>query len=112
MQIGMEFRLPARIRKKGKWYVASCPSLDVHSQGHTRDEARQNLIDALVFFLESCFARGTLEEVLRAGGFTPRAARLGARTRLVKDEESVIVPLPFMIRSRRSSPHGTARDVA
>ena len=112
MQIGMEFRLPARIRKKGKWYVSSCLSLDVHSQGHTRDEARQNLIDALVFFLESCFARGTLEEVLRAAGFAPRTARLSARTRLVKDEESVTVPLPFTIRSRRSSAQGNARDVA
>lgn len=112
MQIGIEFRLPAKTRKKGKWYVSSCPSLDVHSQGHTREEARQNLIDALVFFLESCFARGTLEEVLRAAGFTPRTARLGARTRLVKDEESVTVPLPFMIRPRRSSVQGSARDVA
>jgi len=65
MQIGMEFRLPAKVRKKGKWYVSSCPLLDVHSQGHTKEEARQNLIDALVFFLESCFERGTLEEVLR-----------------------------------------------
>ena len=67
-QIGVEFRLPAKIRKKGRWYVSSCPPLDVHSQGHTKEEARRNLIDALVFFLESCFERGTLEEVLRDEG--------------------------------------------
>ncbi len=63
VQIGIEFRLPAKIRKKGKWYVSSCPSLDVHSQGRTKDEARQNLIDALAFFLESCVRRGTLADV-------------------------------------------------
>ena len=56
-KIGVEFRLPAKIRKKGRWYVSSCPSLDVHSQGHTKDEARRNLVDALVFFLESCVHR-------------------------------------------------------
>jgi predicted RNase H-like HicB family nuclease len=65
MQIGIEFRLPVRIRKKGKWYVSSWPSLDVHSQGHTKEEARRNVVDALVFFLESCVHRQTLADVLR-----------------------------------------------
>ena len=100
MQVGVEFRLPARIRKRGKWYVSSCLSLDVHSQGHTKEEARQNLIDALVFFLESCFERGTLEEVLRQAGFVP-AAMVAARGRVAKRAESVTVPLPFAIRQHR-----------
>jgi predicted RNase H-like HicB family nuclease len=68
MQAALEFRLPARVRKKGKWYVSSCPALDVHSQGRTSAEARQNLADALAFFLESCFERGTVADVLRAAG--------------------------------------------
>jgi predicted RNase H-like HicB family nuclease len=112
MQIGIEFRLPAKIRRKGKWYVSSCSSLDVHSQGHTREEARRNLIDALVFFLESCFERGTLEEVFRAGGLAPLTTRPAARTRLVRDGESVTVSLPFMIRPRRSAAHGNAQGAA
>jgi predicted RNase H-like HicB family nuclease len=103
MDIGIEFRLPARIRKKGKWYVSSCPSLDVHSQGHTKDEARRNLIDALVFFFESCFERGTLDEVLREAGFVSAPARPVGKGRLPKDAESVTVPLPFMIRQRRTT---------
>ena len=70
-QIGVEFRLPVKIRKKGKWYVSSCVSLDVHSQGHTKEEARRNLVDALVLFLESCFDRGTLGAVLRKASFAP-----------------------------------------
>ena len=102
MNVGIEFRLPARIRKKGKWYVSSCPSLDVHSQGHTKEEARRNLVDALVFFLESCFERGTLEEVLREAGFVPAVAPTAAKGRGAKREESVTVPLPFMIRQRRA----------
>ncbi len=111
-QIGIEFRLPAKIRKKGKWFVSSCPSLDVHSQGHTKEEARQNLIDALVFFLESCFERGTLEAVLRDAGFVPLAMRQTPHGRSVKNGESVTVPLPFMIRHRRSAAHPNAQGAA
>jgi hypothetical protein len=33
MQVQMEFILPALIRKRGRWYAASCPPLDVHTQG-------------------------------------------------------------------------------
>ena len=69
--------MPATVRKKGKWYVSSCRALDVHSQGHTREEARQNLIDALVFFFESCFKRGTLADVLRDAGFMRDARKVG-----------------------------------
>src|SRR5438094_2213399 len=100
--IRVEFRLPAKVRKRGKWYVSSCPSLDVHSQGHTKQEARQNLIDALVFFLESCFERGTLETVLRDAGFVPVVASRAAKGRSPKDNESVTVPVPFTVRSRRA----------
>ncbi|HXQ24483.1 MAG TPA: type II toxin-antitoxin system HicB family antitoxin [Candidatus Acidoferrales bacterium] len=72
-RIGIEFRLPAKIRKKGKWYVSSCPSLDVHSQGRTKAEARRNLADALLFFLESCVRRQTLGDVLPAAGLRVNA---------------------------------------
>jgi predicted RNase H-like HicB family nuclease len=112
MNVGIEFRLPARIRKKGKWYVSSCPSLDVHSQGHTKEEARRNLVDALVFFLESCFERGTLEAVLREAGFASAAAPAAVKARASKREESVTVPLPFTVRQRRPSAHGNAQSAA
>lgn len=68
MKASVEFTLPALVRKKGKWYVSSCEALDVHSQGHTRDEAERNLKDALATFLASCFERGTLDAVLRESG--------------------------------------------
>jgi len=68
MRAGIELHLPVKIHKQGKWYVSSCPWLDVHSQGRTQAEAHQNLADALRFFVESCVRRKTLEEVLRASG--------------------------------------------
>ena len=67
-QIGFDFRLPATFRKRGRWYIGSCAPLDLHSQGRTREEARQNLGDAVVFFVESCVRRGTLGEALHELG--------------------------------------------
>jgi predicted RNase H-like HicB family nuclease len=43
----MEIALPIVIAREGKWYVASCPLLDIASQGKTEDEAKKN-IQALI----------------------------------------------------------------
>ena len=61
--------LPVKLTKGEKWHVASCPILDVHSQGDTVEEAKSNLTEALTLFFLSCFERGTLDEVLRECGF-------------------------------------------
>ncbi len=99
MDVTVEFKLPARIKKRGRWFISSCPVLDVHSQGETRQRAEENLIDALTSFLVSCYERGTLEEVLREAGFTPSKSRKG-RTSRSASHESVVVSLPFMIERR------------
>ena len=64
-------KLPIEITKKSKWFVASCPALDVGSQGETEEEARKNIAEALFMFLRSCFERGTLNAVLKQCGFRP-----------------------------------------
>ena len=70
-RVTFEFQLPFKIKQDGKWYIASCPILDVHSQGTTEDKAKNNLIEALQLFFESCFKRGTLDQVLKESGFQP-----------------------------------------
>jgi predicted RNase H-like HicB family nuclease len=102
MRIAMEFKVPARIRKKGKWFISSCPLLDVHSQGHSRDEAERNLVDALASFLISCYERGTLGEVLRDAGFGPVAEAQAPETGLPRGDIELTVPLPFVIESSRA----------
>lgn len=70
-QARVQFRLPFEVRQEGSWHFSNCPILDVHSQGRTREEAVGNLIEALQLFIESCFERGTLTNVLLASGFEP-----------------------------------------
>ncbi|MBA2502558.1 MAG: type II toxin-antitoxin system HicB family antitoxin [Pyrinomonadaceae bacterium] len=43
----------ALIQREGDGFVALCSELDVASQGHTIEEARRNLIEAVEVFFES-----------------------------------------------------------
>ncbi|GAA6620949.1 type II toxin-antitoxin system HicB family antitoxin [Scytonema sp. NUACC26] len=45
-------QLTAIIEREGDDYVALCPEFDITSQGHTIEEARNNLVEALELFFE------------------------------------------------------------
>lgn len=47
------YELTAIIEKEGDGYVSHCPELDIASQGHTIEEARSNLVEALELFFET-----------------------------------------------------------
>jgi predicted RNase H-like HicB family nuclease len=63
--------LPAVFTREDEWVVACFPHLDVTSQGRTQDEAARNLIEAAQLFIESCFERNVLDEVVKNCGFVP-----------------------------------------
>lgn len=69
-RIEMAFKLPMRLKKKEKYYIAICPALDVVTQGETKTEAKKNLVDALSLFIRSCLEHGTLDEVMKESGFS------------------------------------------
>lgn len=86
--------LPVEIIKRKKWYLASCPILDVHSQGDTERKALNNLKDALSLFFVSCFERGTLDIVLKNCGFK---AVHTLPTLKKEPEHTINVPIPFLV---------------
>ena len=63
--------LPLEIEKKEKWYISSCPILDIFSQGKSKEEAQDNLSEALSLFFISCFERGVLDKALKDSGLSP-----------------------------------------
>ena len=65
----ISFKLPYKLVPENNLFTALCPVLDVASQGETKEEAKENLLDALVLFIETCYETGTLCEVLKASGF-------------------------------------------
>ena len=53
MSLKFKPQFTAIIQRSEKWFVASCPELDVVSQGKTVEEARQNITEAVALFLET-----------------------------------------------------------
>ncbi len=100
MRIIVQFsaKLPVKITKKRKWFLASCPILDVHSQGDTEKKARDNLKEALSLFFISCFERRTLDEVLKDCGFKPMHVSPAYKEEApVTIEDYIDVPIPFLV---------------
>ena len=65
----ISFRLEVSVFKENGICVAHCEALDVASQGQTEENAKENLLIALRLFINSCFERGTLNQVLADCGF-------------------------------------------
>ena len=49
---GKSIQLTAVIEREDDWYVATCPELDIVSQGETIEAARSNLLEAVEGFFE------------------------------------------------------------
>ena len=85
--IQLDVTLKGVVRREGKRWMAGCPSLNVYSQGQTRDQAQRCLEEAVELWFESCLERGTLETALQEVGFRPAPWGMP----LMGQEDSVIV---------------------
>jgi len=47
------FQLTAVIEREDDWFVATCPEVDVVSQGKSIEDARANLLEAVELFFEA-----------------------------------------------------------
>ncbi|MAG02610.1 hypothetical protein CMI42_04695 [Candidatus Pacearchaeota archaeon] len=47
-----QISLPIITMKEGEWFVASCPQLDIATQGKTEQEVRENMEDLIGEYLE------------------------------------------------------------
>jgi predicted RNase H-like HicB family nuclease len=57
---------------EGKTFIAYNPELDVSSCGHSLEEAKKNIRDAIRGFLKSAARIGTLSEILEQAGYVYR----------------------------------------
>ncbi|MGI9311044.1 MAG: type II toxin-antitoxin system HicB family antitoxin [bacterium] len=88
-------------QEESKVYVSCCPAFDLYSQGETKKEARDNIIEATELLFETCIEDQTLDQMLANYGFHPAKKR---RTKKVeappefKDSEPFKIPveLPMM----------------
>ena len=101
MTLEIKTKLPYKIKKKEKWVLASCPALDVHSQGENEDQATKNLGEAIHLFLVTCFEKGTLDEVLKNCGFKPGLRAKRTKRTLERKGKTIDVPIPFYFDKTR-----------
>ncbi len=93
MRVLFTVKLPVKFIKKRKWYVATCPALDVVTQGETKKKAKENLAEALLLFMETCLENGTLDTVLKQCGFRPAKRKL---KKLARPPEYLNIPIPLI----------------
>ena len=81
-----------REEKEGGYFVY-CPVLNVGSQGDTIAEAKKNIAEAALCFVDGCYEMGTLDKVLSECGF-----KIGGKTRAKKPAGNWKQSFPFHIR--------------
>jgi len=99
----MKIKLTGVIEREDDLYVALCPEVDVVSQGHTIDEARKNLIEALELFFE-CASESEIKRRLRKGHYIPPVAEM--QSRLAEEYEIQYHPLSEMYVTPIEVVHG------
>jgi predicted RNase H-like HicB family nuclease len=95
--VSFEVKLPADINKKDEYWVSACRPLDIYSQGTTKLEARNNLIEAIKLFLISCYERGVLDQALKECGLSPHHSPLKAFT---AKQDNVYIKIPLNLASQ------------
>jgi predicted RNase H-like HicB family nuclease len=86
---------PIEVKKEVRYFLASCPTLDVWACGESQQRAVQKLKETLQLFLTHCFDHGTLEMVLKGCGFTSMKKSFCKETEQRLND--LDVPLPFTI---------------
>ena len=101
MVIGITLSMPTETHmEEGVGYVSRCIPLDVSSQGVTEDQARENLVEAVWLFLESCIEREVLFQVLSECGVTIESESAPA---LEHDTSLITLPIPLLLTQRVAS---------
>jgi predicted RNase H-like HicB family nuclease len=99
--VHLNAHLPVKFTKRKTWVLASCPILDVHSQGASLKEAKKNLAEALKLFFVSCFERGTLDAALKECGFKAiRQLTISSKKPVDQRGDYIDVPIPFVVEQK------------
>jgi len=64
----MKMRLTEEIWKEGNMYVSFCPELDIASCGEDVEQAKNNLLEAIVINIEETKKMGTFDQFIENCG--------------------------------------------
>jgi predicted RNase H-like HicB family nuclease len=77
--------LPILITKEGKWFVASCPALDIATQGKTEKEVEENMAELINEYLsDTDTAKPSLDDLMSLSLTNIREVRSSKHTTFKK----------------------------
>jgi predicted RNase H-like HicB family nuclease len=83
----MDISITIEVWQKGKWFIAKCPELDFISQGKTREEAKNNLLEVIQIQFEEMSQIGTLDEYLIECGYEKQNNKIIPKTEMIGFEK-------------------------
>ncbi len=70
VKLTVNLRAGSYFDAEAKVHVGWCPSIDIYSQGTSATEAREALNDAILMYLQECYRRKILDNILQRQGFS------------------------------------------
>ena len=86
----MNLNVTIEVWRKGKWYIAKCPELDFISQGKTREEAKNNLLEVIQIQFEEMSQIGALDEYLAECGYEKENNAIILNTEMIGFEKHAL----------------------
>ena len=83
----MNLNITIEVWRKGKWYIAKCPELDFISQGKTREESKNNLLEVIQIQFEEMGQIGALDEYLAECGYEKQNNAIIPETEMIGFEK-------------------------
>ena len=83
----MHLNVTIEVWRKSKWYIAKCPELDFISQGKTREEAKNNLLEVIQIQFEEMSQTGALDEYLAECGYEKQGNTIIPKTEMIGFEK-------------------------
>jgi predicted RNase H-like HicB family nuclease len=83
----MDINITIEVWQKGKWFIAKCPELDFISQGKTREEAKNNLLEVIQIQFEEMSQIGALDEYLTECGYEKQHNKIIPKTEMIGFEK-------------------------
>ncbi len=97
----IKLTLPMAIQREGDVFVSVCPIFDVASQGCNVDEAKNNLIEAIQLFIQTCIEMGTISQVMQESGFVPACSIKGDE----RNTDQIDIVLPYIAAQKLPECH-------
>ncbi len=83
----MDINITIEVWQKGKWFITKCPELDFISQGRTRKEAKDNLLEVIQIQFEEMSQIGVLDEYLTECGYERQNNKIIPKTEMIGFEK-------------------------